>query len=79
MDGRDDLPEEVSRLAVAQATPLADVVVELALTGVLHHDDDLVLVLEHWRAEEGGGRDGRGERGEKGGGEGGERRERETF
>lgn len=47
--GRDYLPEEVSRLSLAQAPALTDVVVQLALTGVLHHDHDLVLVLKHWR------------------------------
>ena len=61
MDGRDDLSEEVSRLAVTEATPLTDVVVQLALAGVLHHDHNLVLVLEHWRAHANGG-GGEGER-----------------
>lgn len=48
VDGGDDLSEEAPGLALAQAPPLADVVVQLALAGVLHHDHDLVLVLEHW-------------------------------
>ena len=45
--GGDYLSEEVSRLPLAQAPALADVVVQLALAGVLHHDHDLVLVLKH--------------------------------
>lgn len=47
MDGGNDLSEEASGLALTQASALADVVVQLALAGVLHHDHDLVLVLEH--------------------------------
>lgn len=44
---RDYLSEEVSRLPLAQAPPLTDIVVQLALAGVLHHNHDLVLVLKH--------------------------------
>lgn len=47
MDGGNDLSEEASGLALTQASAFADVVVQLALAGVLHHDHDLVLVLEH--------------------------------
>lgn len=47
MDGGNDLSEEASGLALTQASALADVVVQLALAGILHHDHDLVLVLEH--------------------------------
>lgn len=47
--GGDYLPEEVSRLPLAQAPALADVVIQLALAGVLHHDYDFVFVLKHWK------------------------------
>lgn len=47
MHGGDYLSKEVAGLPLAQASALADVVVQLALAGVLHHDHDLVLVLEH--------------------------------
>lgn len=47
MYSRDNLPEEVSRLSLAELTPLADVVIQLPFAGVLHHDDNLVLILEH--------------------------------
>lgn len=45
--GGDYLSKEVSGLPLAQASALADVVVELALAGILHHNHDLVLVLKH--------------------------------
>lgn len=45
--GGDYLSEEVSRLPLAQAAALADVVIQLALAGILHHNHDLVLVLKH--------------------------------
>lgn len=47
VDGGNDLSEEASGLALAQASALADVVVKLALAGVLHHNHNLVLVLKH--------------------------------
>lgn len=47
VDGRNDLSKEASGLALTQASTLTDVVVQLALAGVLHHDHYLVLVLEH--------------------------------
>lgn len=48
VDGRDDLPEEVSGLPLAEAPPLADVVVQLPFAGVLHDDHNLIFVLKHW-------------------------------
>lgn len=45
--GGDYLSEEVSRLSLTQAPALADVVIQLALAGILHHDHNLVLVLKH--------------------------------
>ena len=50
--GRHDLSEEVSCLSLAQSPPFVDVIVQLALTGVLHHDHDLILVLKHCGEEE---------------------------
>lgn len=47
MHGGDYLSKEVAGLPLAQAPALADVVVELALAGILHHNHDLVLVLKH--------------------------------
>lgn len=47
MYSRDNLPEEVSRLSLAKLTPLADVVVQLSFAGILHHNDNFVLILEH--------------------------------
>lgn len=48
MHGRDYLSEEVSRLSLAQAPTLTDVVVQLTLAGILHHDHNFVLILKHW-------------------------------
>lgn len=48
MHGRDYLSEEMSCLPLAQASALTDVVIQLALAGVLHHNHNLVLVLKHW-------------------------------
>lgn len=45
--GGDDLPEEVPGLPLTEAPPLADVIVQLALAGVLHDDHDLIRVLKH--------------------------------
>lgn len=47
MHGRDYLSEEMSSLPLAQASALTDVVIQLALAGILHHDHNLVLVLKH--------------------------------
>lgn len=47
MYSRDNLPEEMSRLSLAELTPLADVVIQLPFACVLHHNDNLVLILEH--------------------------------
>lgn len=47
VDSRHDLPEEVACLLLRQPLPLADVVVQVPLAGVLHHDDDLAAVLKH--------------------------------
>ena len=46
--GGNNLPEEVSCLSLAQPPSLADVIIQLSLTGVFHHDHYLVLVLKHW-------------------------------
>lgn len=48
MHGGNYLSEETSCLPLAQASALTDVVIQLALAGVLHHNHDLVLVLKHW-------------------------------
>lgn len=45
--GGDYLSEEVSSLSLAKAPALTDVVVQFAFAGILHHDHNLVLVLEH--------------------------------
>lgn len=50
VDGRHDLPEEVACLLLRQPLPLADVVVQVPLAGVFHHDDDLAAVLKHCKA-----------------------------
>lgn len=47
VDGRNDLSEEASCLALTQSSTLADVVVQFALAGVLHHNHNLVLVFKH--------------------------------
>lgn len=47
MHGGDYLSKEVPGLPLAQASALADVVVELALAGILHHNHNLVLILKH--------------------------------
>lgn len=46
--GGDYLSEEAPRLPLVQAPTLANVVIQLALAGILHHNHDLVLVLKHW-------------------------------
>jgi len=47
MDSRDDLSEEVSRLPFTEPSALTDVFVQLALTGIFHHDHNLILILEN--------------------------------
>lgn len=47
MYGGDYLSKEMPSLPLAQATAFTDVVVQLALAGILHHDHNLVLVLKH--------------------------------
>lgn len=47
MHGGDYLPKEMSSLPLTQAPAFTDVVVQLTLAGILHHDYNLVLVLEH--------------------------------
>lgn len=44
---RHDLSEEVSGVALRDPLLLTDVVVQVASARVLHHDHNLVLVLEH--------------------------------
>lgn len=44
---RDYLSEEVSSLSLTQAPALADIIIQLALAGILHHNHNLVLVLKH--------------------------------
>lgn len=48
MHGGDYLSKEMASLPLAQATPFTDVVVQLTLAGILHHDHNLVLVLKHF-------------------------------
>lgn len=47
MDSRDDLSEEVSRLPFTEPSALTDVFVQLTLTGIFHHDHNLILILEN--------------------------------
>ena len=47
MHSRDDLPEEVSGLALRDLLGLADVVVQVTPTRVLHHNDYFVFVFKH--------------------------------
>lgn len=49
--GGDDLPEEVPGLPLAEAPPLADVIVQLPFARVLHDDHNLIFVLKHCRGE----------------------------
>lgn len=46
--GRDDLPEEMAGVLLAEPLPLTDVVVQVAPAGVLHDDHNLAAVLKHW-------------------------------
>ena len=48
LHSRDDLPEEVPGLTLAEPLPLADVVIKVASAGVLHDDHDPAAVLKHW-------------------------------
>lgn len=45
--GGDYLSKEMPSLPLAQATAFTDVVVQLTLAGILHHDHNLILVLKH--------------------------------
>lgn len=45
--GRHDLPEEVSGLPLAEASPLADVIIQLSFAGIFHDDHNLIFVLKH--------------------------------
>lgn len=45
------LSEEVSRLSLAQSPPLADVVVQLPFTCILHDDHNLIFIFEHCTEE----------------------------
>lgn len=45
--GRDDLPEEVAGVALAELLPLTDVVIQVAPAGILHDNHDLAAVLKH--------------------------------
>lgn len=47
MHGGDYLSKEMPSLPLAQATAFTDVVVQLTLASILHHDHNLVLVLKH--------------------------------
>lgn len=47
MHSGDNLPEEVSGLPLAEASPLADVIIQLPLACVLHDDHNLIFVLKH--------------------------------
>ena len=47
VDGCGDLPEELPRFVLVETLALVDVVVQLAALGVLDHQHDPVLVLEH--------------------------------
>lgn len=47
VDSRDNLPEEVSGLPLAEASALADVIIQLPFAGVFHDDHNLIFVLKH--------------------------------
>lgn len=47
MHGGDYLSEEMPSLPLAQASAFTDVVIELTLASILHHDHNLILVLKH--------------------------------
>lgn len=49
--GGDDLPEEVSGLPLAEATPLADVIIQLPFARILHDDHNLIFVFKHCGGE----------------------------
>lgn len=46
--GRDDLPEEMAGVTLAEPLPLTDVVIQVTPAGILHDDHDLAAVLKHW-------------------------------
>ena len=50
--GGDDLAEHPPGISLPQATHLVEVVVEFPTLGVVHHQHDLVLLLEHWNHRE---------------------------
>lgn len=50
---RDNLPEEVTGLVLAEPLPLTDVVIQVAPAGVLHDDHNLAAVLKHWEEQDG--------------------------
>ena len=47
MHRRHNLPEEVSGLPLAEASPLADVIIQLPFAGIFHDDHNLIFVLKH--------------------------------
>lgn len=47
VNGGDDLPEEVSGLPLAEASPLTDEIIQLPFAGVFHDDHNLIFVLKH--------------------------------
>ena len=47
VDGSGDLSEDSASIRFSKSLPVADVVVELAPGGDLHHQHHLLLVLEH--------------------------------
>lgn len=47
MHSRHDLPEEVSGLPLAEASPLTDVIIQLSFAGIFHDDHNLIFVLKH--------------------------------
>lgn len=47
MHSGDYLSEEMASLPLAQASAFTDVVIQLTLASILHHDHNLILVLKH--------------------------------
>ena len=45
--GGSNLPEDSSRVGLAERLPVADVVVQLPARGYLHHQHHLLFVLKH--------------------------------
>lgn len=50
---RHDLPEEVPGLPLTEASPLADVIIQLSFAGIFHDDHNLIFVLKHCGGGEG--------------------------